>query len=89
MRTENLYPGGGMAKLCSILQERYDMSHEEGRVEGREEGIKIGRTEGRDECRTEITLSMLKLNQPVEFISTVVNLPVEKIIAIGKAHALL
>ena len=75
--------------MSAIMQDLYDSAREEGRAEGRAEGIKIGRTEGRDECRTEITLSMLKLNQPVEFIAKVVNLPVEKVIAIGKAHALI
>ena len=75
--------------MSAIMQDLYDMAYEEGRAEGREEGIKIGRTEGRDECRIEITLDMFKLNQPVEFISKAVNLPVEKVIAIGKERGLI
>ena len=67
----------GVRKMSLIMQDIYDRARVEGIDIGREEGIR------------EIIIGMLKFNQPVELIAKVANMPVEKIIAIGKAHALL
>ena len=71
----------GVRKMSIIMQDIYDI--------GREEGIGIGREEGIDIGRTEIIVNMFKLNQPVESIAKLANMPVEKVIAIGKAQGLI
>ena len=71
----------GVRKLSLIMQDIYDIGREEGREKGLEEGIGIG--------RTEIIVNMFKLNQPVEFIAKLANMPIEKVIAIGKAQGLI
>ena len=90
----------GVKKLSLIMQDIYDMARVAGREEGiekgidigREEGIGIGRKEGigigREEGIGEMIIGMLKFNQPVELIAKIANMPVEKIIAIGKERGL-
>lgn len=83
----------GGVPVSSIMQNLYDLARVEGRKEGREGGRVEGRAEGREVGRAEVIaemiVNMLKLKQPVEFIAKVANMPVEKVIDIGKAHALL
>ncbi len=78
-RFKDMNKGG--VTVSAVMQDIYDLA----RVEGREAGLE----EGRAEVIAEMIINMIKLNQPVEFIAKVANMPVEAIIAIGKAHALL
>lgn len=79
--------------MSKIMQDIYDQGQlegfKEGFIIGFKEGFKEGFRIGREESQIEITVNMLKYGKPVEFIAEVLEMPVEKIIEIGKAHALI
>ena len=77
----------------SIMQDLYDQAskesfekgHEVGHEEGRQEGIEIGI----EKNKIDTVINLLKSNQSVDFISSIVEMPAEKIIAIGKERGLM
>lgn len=81
-RVKGMDKGG--VTVSAVMQDIYDLA----RVEGREAGLAEGRKAGIEEGRAEMIINMIKLNQPVEFIAKVANMPVEKVIAIAKARGL-
>lgn len=63
--------------MSKIMQDIYDQGREEAREEEREER------------NIAFVINMLKYNQPVELISKVLEMPVEKIVSIGKEKGLI
>ena len=89
-------PNKGGVYVMSIMQDLYDQAskesfekghevgHEEGREIGRQEGIEIGI----EKNKIVTVINLLKLNQSVDIIARAVEMPADKIIAIGKEHGL-
>ncbi|MEI6262873.1 MAG: hypothetical protein WCR46_23610, partial [Deltaproteobacteria bacterium] len=59
----------------SMVKSHYGRGHRE----GREEGLEEGREEGREEATAEFVRNLLKVGMPVEQLSQVSGLSVEKI----------
>ena len=79
----------GRDLLEGILEEYREEFRKEAREEGLKEGREEGRAKGRDEMREQTVLNMLKEKIFEDVISCVVNLPIEKITALGKLNGLL
>ena len=62
---------------------------EDGREQGRAEGRAEGREQGRDEERGTMILNMLREKMPLELITKVSNLSLEKVRELGQMHSLL
>ena len=79
----------GVKIMSPIVKEIFEKGREEGREEGHQKGREEGLQEGREEGLQTAVLSLLKEKLPIDLIARAVGMPVEKIVEIGKANALI